>query len=118
MGLDLTLCPQRHHSESREAFLETWFLAYDRLNTDRDGMLIPQVEKLKAKKLPENVRFEWYGDEGLEVTKTDPYGTPLTYVPASEFKKINTKKMYFWNKAVVKFLASLSPTSPVVLYWH
>jgi hypothetical protein len=118
VGLDLTLCVNRFHIDNGSPFSNKWFLAYDRLGTHRDGLLTPEVEKFKAKKLPEDVKFEWYGDEGLEVTKTDPYDSPLTYVPASEFKKINTKKMDTWNKAVVKFIASLAPNTPVILYWH
>jgi hypothetical protein len=70
-------------------------------------------------RLPENTSLFMYHDEGLiEETRNDLDGSPICYLPASEFGKIDfpedTKQP---NLAIKAFLAALPPESMIILYW-
>jgi hypothetical protein len=126
MGMDLTLCPHRH--------LGPWdhHLAYDRLALDRDYDLFAQIslevmgsegkgikQVCKPQKLPPRMKFQWYDDEGLEETREDAHGEPLTYVEAGELAKVvPSKDTGSWNAAVFAMMKALPKDTPVVLWWH
>jgi len=120
MGLDLTVAPIQFHTMD-------WWLANNRLSFDRNYALFSQIAPIgrgdgklvcKPKPLPEGKRLDWYADEGCKQVTEDPYGTPLTYVPAAEFRKVKPKGTNDWNKAILAFLKTLPPDTPVVLWWH
>ena len=126
MGIDLTVCPVKWDNT-------TWWLLHERLGfnrnyelfaqmgmggvEDEDGNLLQSV--FEDSPIPEGVRVEWYGDEGIEIRTTNPYGEPLTFVRAKEFRKVKTDKTIGkWNLSIIKFLQGLPAETPVVLWWH
>ena len=103
---------------------DTTVMAFNRLAVEEGDDFCEQVLFLESKPLPyfeeedENIYFQWYDCEGGAVDREeDNFGSPLKYVPAKEFKKINGSKFVAWNKAVLSFLNGLPPDMPVVLYW-
>jgi hypothetical protein len=119
MGLDLTLCPIQYDDEG------IW-RAYNRLSLCRDYYLFSRFSNIgrtevkpvtKPSPLRDNITLLWYNDDGLEKRRDDPYGTPLTYVEACEFNKIDTVCLNPWNRAVIEFIRSLPEDTPVVLWW-
>ena len=117
MGMDLTVCPIKLN------FNNDW-LGHERLSFERDYDLFSQIEDigrgagpkvLTPKPIPGT--FRWYDDDGLKESSDDCYGTPLTYVKAEEFANIIFDVLSDWNKAVVIFLCSIPPETPVVLWW-
>lgn len=124
MGIDLTLCPFRHHPGPW-----TWHLAYDRMSLHRDYQIFGQIdknmgraEKIKVvcdpQRLPPGVRFTWYGDEGIKDETENPYGDTLTYVEAFELAKVKVDNTSDYNKAVFTMIRALEPRTPIVLWWH
>ena len=125
MGLDLTVCLISYPNT-------WWWLGNNRLSFDRCYYLFEQImnrgrqepedkieQVCQPKPLPPDVKFDWYGDEGIEEEKTDPYGDPLTFCYAHEFNEIKTdENIGPWNNAILIFLKSLPPNTPVVLWWH
>ena len=91
MGLDLTLTPDSYGC----GFSTKWFLAHTRIDLQRNYSLFAAIGGRRGeetqvcypRKLPESVKYQWYGDEGIETRTTDPYGDPLTYVTAGELRK-------------------------------
>jgi len=133
MGMDLTLYPfscwdtySRDWNEGKHVH----FLGFDRLNFSRQYHIFSQINEevmgpnklpavCKPKPLPTTVRFSNYEDEGLKERKTDPYGSPLTYVTAGELSKVKPRKETGdWNKAILTFISSLPAEMPVLLWWH
>lgn len=118
MGLDLALAPIRHHGMD-------WWLAFDRLAVDRDGLghMIADLDDDLFVPLPKTIKFEWYDDEGSKRKTTDSYGAPLAYMLAGNLSKHMVKyatkeKVSPWNEAVISFISSLPVDTPVVLWWH
>jgi hypothetical protein len=128
MGLDLTLCPIKF-ADIKEW---DWWLAHERLGLHRDYYFFERITErgrwdegeleraTDPKPIPDYARVDWYGDEGIEHdVKTDPYGSPLTFVYAEEFKGIDPDEIKNeWNRAVLIFLQALPPKIPVLLWWH
>lgn len=125
MGLDLTVVPVKHGDRY------CWWLGYDRLSLDRDYYLFEQIESrgrqepdepiekvCNPQPIPDDFKFEWYGDEGLTEETTDPYGGNLTFIRAFEVHKLDVSKSSKWNQAIIEFLKLLHPQTPIVLWWH
>lgn len=114
MGIDLTIVP------ARRAIVDKWFLAYDRLSCERDYVFFDAIKELPSRELPENVTFDWYGDEGCVRETTDKYGDLLHYVKAGAFReiKIQDSHLHHKNRAILAFLSYLPPDTWVVLWWH
>jgi len=120
MGLDLTVAPMRYHTMN-------WWLAFDRLRLDCDYDLFSQIGPCSRGRykpitlplpLPAGTKFDWYEDESVKTKTEDPYGVPLTYLPAAAFRDMILEGVSDWNKAVLVFLAALPPDTPVVLWWN
>lgn len=125
MGMDLTLCPEKYGAR-------LWHgshLAYTRIDLGRNYELFGQIDSKMGRdetikqvctpqRLPPNVEFMWYGDEGIKATRTDPYGDLLTYVEAGELAKVDVPKGDPWNQAVFAMMKALPENTPVVLWWH
>jgi hypothetical protein len=120
MGTDLYVCPISNYPDGYDPDHDIWHLSSNKLSLLRDYELYGVIKALNVKELPANVKFDRYTDDGIETVATDSWGVKLTFVDAREFKKIKTEKFNSskWNVAVLKFLASLPPKTPVVLYWH
>jgi hypothetical protein len=132
MGIDLTLCPDKQSALYGLTVPTTadWHLAYCRLKLHRHAALFDAMSALKPVPLPANVRFSWYGDEGLEDRTTDPYGGPLTYLPAGVFHALDLSanmltlhrhpplRLDPWNAAILHFLRAVPDHTRVVLWWH
>jgi hypothetical protein len=114
------VCPLSNYPDGYGPDHDIWHLANNRLSLLRDYGLYNVIKSQNVKELPSNVKFEWYFEKGVETTTTDSWGAKLTFVDAREFKKIKTERFNpsKWNRAVLKFLASLPPKTPVVLYWY
>ena len=121
MGLDLTLCPDRHSDGLG------WFLAHTRIDLDRHYDVFGQISETgrssfvpvcKPQPLPRDARFDWYGDDGIERKTVDPYGTKLTDVSAGELARVDVSDSTPWNKAVFEMMKALPDDIRVVLYWH
>ena len=140
MGVDLTLCPYEwlpHHylapewldhavamaCENVEAKTpcseSATHLAYTRIRLERDRSLMAEIQRLPSYPLPPNVRFMWYGDEGVSEIDKDAYGLPLRWVYARDLATVGQKrKLSPWNAAVLAMIRELPGETPVVLYWH
>jgi len=115
MGVDLIVCPDDYHGVE----IDLWFLAYARLHTNRDYHFYDAIRALGPAPLPSTVRFQWYGDDGLETHTADPYGAPLTSLDAGRFAMLPpTLELSRWNRGVVAFLTTIAPQTRVVLWWH
>ena len=113
MGVDLALVPKN------DPPIGVWFLAYERIDLDRQNSLFAAVRKVKQHDLPSTTRFEWYSDSGLEVRTTDQYNEPLKYIFAGDLAAVKLPKDTTQkNKAVWAFLRGLDPATPIVLWWH
>jgi hypothetical protein len=121
MGLDLTLAPENYPS--------SWWLTFDRIRVDRDYRLYSQIAGLRGtagytqvcnpRPIPSNVKVQWYEDEGIKERKTDPYGSPLTYLTAGELLAVALPTNASpWNKGVWAFLKELPPDTRILLWWH
>lgn len=118
MGTDLTLVLDRHG----QAFDMGWFLGYDRMSVPRDYELFSLISEAGTNPLPPTVKFEWYGDEGLEAKTEDPYGDPLRWIVAGELARVFEKHFgergYGHGVAIMHYLSHLPPDTPVILFWH
>lgn len=118
MGVDLTFCPDRH---GRSGPMDPWFLAHTRIDTDRHYAFQDAVRALGTQPLPPHVRFDWYGDEGIQARTEDPYGSPLRYLTAGQFWAIPEAVLAdtsHWNRALVLFFRTIEPQRAIVLWWH
>jgi hypothetical protein len=123
MGLDLSVAPIKYASDDFK-----WWLSYTRLAFDRNYDLFGQITDcgrdtlppiLTPQPLPDNIKFDWYDDSGLKTITEDAYGSPLTFVRAGEFTKLQLPKQSGeWNRAMIMFLCQIPPKTPVVLWWH
>lgn len=122
MGMDLTLCPIKHDHLH-------WWLAYDRISVLRDYRMFAQLgvkyydepvtPVCQPRPIPPSIKFDWYGDDGIETKTTDPYGSELTYATAMELAGIKLiENTHQWNKGVLAFIKAMPPTTPIVLWWH
>jgi hypothetical protein len=119
MGLDLTLAPVR--------FGDPWWLLHTRIDLDRNYELFDQIVNHRdtAKQLcipyavPSDIKLQWYGDDGIATTATDPYGKPLHYVFAGDLARVKLPASTgAWNKAVFAMICAMPRDTKVVLYWH
>lgn len=111
MGIDLTLSPAQYGSGTSSDLADT------RVSLDRDYALFDQIKALPSwlTRFP----LYWYGDDGVNLRSTDPYGDPLRYVCAVEFAAIKpADDATAWNRAAIAFLAALPPDTRVYLWWH
>lgn len=123
MSVDLTLCPIPYASQK-------WWLAYDRVELKCDYDLYSLIAAfgrgchepvMQPQPIPPDKYVDWYGDQGIQRVDKDAYGTPLTYVPAGEFRNITAAHLSEaskWNRAVISMLQLLPKDTPVVLWWH
>lgn len=115
MGVDLTLAFSAWRSDTDQPLL------YCRLPLRcRDYEL---WERIQTRALPATSPVDWYGDEGVISTMKDPYGDPLTYLPAGVLGTIlpsgaETDEYEAFDIAVFVFIQSLPPEHPVYLWWH
>jgi len=121
MGLDLTLLPLRDPREVGEVSV----LAYNRLSFDRDSELFGQITDIdgseptiKPLAIPPQMWVTTYEDEGLDRTRTDKYGTELTFVYAKELKKLKLPEdVSARNRAIKAFVDALPNDTPIILWW-
>jgi len=115
---------------------ETSVLCYERLSFDQDyrifGQLtdlsfyhndgrpdIPEKPTIKTNSIPPQMWVQVYGDEGIERTREDPYGTELTFVYAQQLKKLKLPDDASpKNRAVKAFVDALPEDTPIILYWR
>jgi|SRR3989338_7903067 len=89
---------------------------YRRTEQDND---IPEKPTIKTIPIPPQLWVETYGDEGIERTREDRYGTELTFVYAQQLKKLSVRDdASTKNKAIKAFINALPDDMPVILYWH
>lgn len=124
MGLDLTLCPFDFNGQAYKG--HDWHLSFTRIRLHREYELFGKISPrgggdgeaavCDPKKLPEDVKFNWYSDEGIIETSEDSYGDDLTYVTAGELAEIMPTGT--WNTAAFSMIRELPPETPIVLFWH
>ena len=113
MGVDLTIVPQRYCG------IGNWFLGYDRISIDRNYKLFDRIKEISTIRFPENVKFDWYDDEGLIETKEDCYGDQLKYVHAETLANVfKESELSDRDKATQAYLELLPPDYWIVLWWH
>jgi hypothetical protein len=113
MGVDLTLMPV--------LFQNSW-LCHEMITCDLNRDLWQAIEKLGERPVGQPVQsFRARtpdGDETYGDLSVNPYGTPLTWLPAGElshaFLEADSRK----NRAIRAFLIELPSDWPVVLFWH
>jgi len=112
MSLSLTLVFERFHP-SAEPILASNKLSFGYV----DATL---VDALADVVVPFKDGVEWPDDEtGLVLRHTDPYGRPLTYVPAALLgTRLAIAAKAPWSQAVVTFIGALPASTRVVLWWH
>lgn len=139
MGIDLKIYIDHYPQMSLK---EAWI--FDSINLDRNyelfEMISPEFGKhgygeqgagavMQPQKLEKPIKV--HTDNGIRKKTKDAYGTPLTFVTPSDFKKIpasyfkmraeGAKKdkmdWHKWNNAILKMLANLPKKTQLVLYW-
>jgi hypothetical protein len=91
-------------------------LAFDRLRTDLEGEEI--FEPVRREATPLDVPMMWHTDEGLRRYTEDAYGNPLTFVTAYRLTLVwPMADLSAWDRAVLRFLHALPPSTRIVLYW-
>lgn len=132
MGLDLTLCfdistkfvdapePYKLLGEIDFRLPHEEALLYSRL---RMSYTLHEAVKEAVKMKGGVVKsVEWYGDEGLEVFTTNPYGNPLEWTTAGSIVRVSSmgdqpRDLGVWDKAVVAMLADLPEDLIVYVWW-
>ena len=91
-------------------------LCFERHNLDwRD---YEAFDRIKAEAIPMPEGVLWYGDEGIEDRKDDPYGEPLTWMAAHTLARhLAAQPLRGWDVATLAFLKALPPATKVVLWW-
>ncbi len=100
-------------------------LTYNRLEFDRDYDIFGQIIELddseptiKPLAIPPQMWIQTYENEGIKRTRTDKYGTELTFVYAEELKKLNLPEyVSARNRAIKSFIDSLPNDTPIILWW-
>jgi hypothetical protein len=116
MGVDLTLMPLLE---------KDYWVSHALIRLERRRALWPKIEALGARPVPEPLTcFQGVGPDGDpaygEITQ-DPYGQPLTWLPAGELATLHddeTVQDNWLNQAAWAYLRQMPPDWPVVLYWH
>lgn len=111
MGIDLTLAPVPWHES-----MTPWLL-HDRCILDRQGDLLDTIRKIEAQPVPGGV-VQWYGDDGIQRRPDDPYGSPLKFARAWQFRNCPTSGLTQRNRAAMAWIGALPTETPVVLWWH
>lgn len=113
MGVALTVYPVTHHQME-------WWLCVNRLDFEgkKDKDWLATVCSATPKKLPKRVYVEIYTEGGLDQVTHDSYDQPLTFVPAGSFRNFKEGSGSKWNIAILMFLQTIPPETPIVLYWH
>jgi hypothetical protein len=131
MGLDLRIYLDRYQFTNLPAYGDSTF------RWDRDYTLFGRIKSLDPR--PADRPLQIYGDEqGLHEVTVDPYGDPLTVLPAGAFRHlwdlpvpVNPQDpdgddvpsgrfpdtLSEWNRALLRFLCDIHPLYPVYLYW-
>jgi hypothetical protein len=111
MGVDLKVCPIQYDGID-------WWLLNNGLETDRDYDFQEAVNALSVAEVPARYRVTKYDDDGLKDVTETPYGDPIMFVRASEFRRLQYEPVSEWNRAVLAFLRAAPPETPIVLWWH
>ena len=92
-------------------------LCYERLRLDWQDYAA--FDRISADAIPLLEGVHWYGDEGLRCYQDDPYGAPLTWMPAHALNRhLSAAKLHGRDLAVLKFIQALAPGERVILWWH
>lgn len=116
MGIDLTLIPIDHESD-------TLNFGYTILQVERRRVLWDSIRRLPHSPLPVNFRtlseYQFKPVEGGEYC--DAYGCALRCVWVHELMKLQDEaevRDNWQNRAIWAYLGQLPPHFKVVLYWH
>lgn len=119
MGLSLTLLP----IDGRSADYE--FVAFSRLETDRDYDLYRMIKMAKAVSLAAGQYVKGYMGDNFGKRNDDPYGTILTLVEVQDlvawiddYLEAEPGALSELNSAIHAFLKVLRPSTLICLYWH
>lgn len=110
MSINLAFSFDRHR-------LSGPLLCHERLSLSHQDYEL--FDRIKADAVPMTEGVQWYGDEGIEDEKTDPYDAPLTWMPAHTLSRhLKDAPLTGYDAAVRAFIAALPPDTKVVLWWH
>jgi hypothetical protein len=121
MGRDLYLLPLDYLSRDRN-----WGYSHTVLNCPRNYELYDAIEK-RDPIVIQDIDVSCYmhviegGDSEGEygygaLPKTDPYGDPMTWLPASQL--VPAFRKHLPKHPITAYLGALEPEVLVVLYWH
>lgn len=108
MGVDLTLMP---------ILAEDFWSCHDVLELPRNYDAFDTIRAIDPQEVP-GVVNTYRGEEGFGPTKTNPYGQPLTWLPAGPLALILADVDGWKYQAAAAWLAKMPEGWPVVLYWH
>ena len=75
-------------------------------------------DHIKAEAIPMPEGVHWYDDDGLQARNDDPYGNPLTWMPAHSLARhLACAPLRGWDMATLAFLKAIPPETKVVLWW-
>ncbi len=110
MGMNLTLAFDRYGFAGS-------ILCFERHRLDWQDY--EAFDRIKAEAVPLADGVQWYGDEGLEERKEDPYGEPLTCMLAHSIARhLSAAPLRRFDAATLTYLKALPPETRVVLWWH
>ena len=123
MGRDLILIPVDQHGFSMTVMpaSDKPILAHDKLTLDRDYEIFEAIDNVDKHKLLNEV--EWYGDNGIETTRTDTYGASLMYAEAHDISSAiwhgtpYSHEPSFRNECIATWLAKMPFGSMIILWW-
>lgn len=67
--------------------------------------------------IPEGATLSFYGENGLEETRTSGMGGLLYFAYAGDFRRVKVPGPASVNKAIMAYLSALPRNTPVFLYW-
>lgn len=74
--------------------------------------------RIAAEAVPLTDGVQWYEDEGLKQWTEDPYGKPLTFLPAHSIARhLSKAPLRGFDAATLSYLNALPPETRVVLWW-
>lgn len=111
MGVDLTLLPLDYERDGSGS-------AFSRLNLERRRELWTEIAKMPMHPIAKVTGYlrDNFGDE-----TEDCYGSPLQWAFAKDFAVFKDNEAVQdndLNRAIWAFLATVSPDTKIVLYWH
>ena len=121
MGVLLTLLPLQDANELRPGAIVHCFnlLNLNDLGIQERLGCGPVGPSVTLQTIPQEMFVVVHNDRLRGKIRSDVYGGELTFVEAGELNKIALPNSISpWDRAVMAFVSTLPPKTPIILYWN